>query len=308
MDRGCSATPDADRIRWGWTSLDLKGGTMPAAGLRKMVQPISGDPSPYGLLGGCTEIVTATDPHELNGTDTLSLSCADSNLWQDCPAPEFPNPAAKLFDRPRTCTYEPITVYAGVTCSTFGLSYEEGQERALEQLRLGEQRALEEFYLTRVLCGYATGNDLTPVAGALSIAAGVGVLEGWLAANYGGQGVLHVPAGAAALLSSHRVANWPAAGASPYTLAGNCVVIGAGYAANVGPADPGPGCTVAPSGESWLYITPPVRVRRDTPFLAVTNEGSSINTSTNDRYALAETTFVPETACCIAAAVRVVIC
>jgi hypothetical protein len=272
-----------------------------------MVAPISGDPSPYGLLGGCTDVVTATDPHELNGTDTLSLSCADSNLWQDCPAPEFPNPATKVFDRPRTCTYEPITVYAGVTCSTFGLSYEEGQQRALEQLRLGEQRALEEFFMTRVLCGYATGNDLTPAAGALSVPAGIGALEGWLATNYGGQGVLHVPAGAAALLGHHRVLDFDGRRALR-TLAGNCVVIGAGYAANVGPADPGPGCAVAPSGEAWLYITPPVRVRRDTASLTTRDEGRSINTSTNDRYALAETTFVPETACCIAAAVRVTIC
>jgi hypothetical protein len=187
-----------------------------------MVAPISGDPSPYGLLGGCTDVVTATDPHELNGTDTLSLSCADSNLWQDCPAPEFPNPATKVFDRPRTCTYEPITVYAGVTCSTFGLSYEEGQQRALEQLRLGEQRALEEFFMTRVLCGYATGNDLTPAAGALSVPAGIGALEGWLATNYGGQGVLHVPAGAAALLGHHRVLDFDGRRALR-TLAGNCV-------------------------------------------------------------------------------------
>jgi hypothetical protein len=65
---------------------------------------------------------------------------------------------------------------------------------------------------------------------------------------------------------------------------------------------------VAPSGEAWLYITPPVRVRRDSPGLAVREERYAVNTSTNDRYALAETTFVPETACCTAAAVRVTLC
>jgi hypothetical protein len=271
-----------------------------------MVPPINGDPSPYGLLGGCVEVVTVSDPHELNGTDTLSLSCADANPWQDCPAPEFPNPASKVFDRPRICSYEPVTVYAGVTCSTFGLTYTEGQQRALEQLRLGEQRALEQFFMERVLCGYAAGNDLTPVAGALSVPVGVGALEGWLASNYGGQGVLHVPAGAAALLGYYRVLDFD--GDVYRTLAGNCVVIGAGYAANVGPADPGPGCVVAPPGEAWLYITPPVRVRRDAPGLASQDERLTVNTITNDRFALAETTFVPETACCVAAAVRVTLC
>lgn len=279
---------------------------MPAVGLRKAVPPIDGDPSPYGLLGGCIEVVVSTDLHELNGTDTVSLSCADANTWFDCPVPPDVNPASKTFDRPKTCTYEPITVYSGVTCSTFGITFEEGQTRALEGLRIGEQRALEDFYMRRTLCAYAAGNDLTPAAGALSVAAGVGVLESWLATNYGGMGVLHVPAGAAALLGRDHLIERD--GDSYRTFMGNCVVLGAGYAANVGPADPGPGCVAAPAGEAWLYITPPVRVRRDAPGLVVTDERMSINTSTNDRFALAETTFVVETACCTAAAVRVVLC
>lgn len=281
---------------------------MPVAGMRKAVAPIQGEPSPYGLLGGCTDVVTSTDVHEQNGTDTLSLSCADSNTWIDCPVPPEANPAAKTFDRPRTCTYAPITVYAGVTCSTLGLSFDEGQVRALEQLRLGEARALEDWYMRNVLCAYATGNDQTPAAGALSSVIGVGALESWLATNYGGQGVLHVPAGAAAMLSRDRLierdgeGNWR-------TAMGNCVVLGSGYATNVGPATlPATGCVTAPAGEAWLYITPPVRVRRDAPYLANQNEGQSVRTATNDRYALAETTFVVETACCTAAAVRVVIC
>lgn len=279
---------------------------MPAAGLRKSVDPIAGEPSPNGLLGGCAEVIVTDDVHELNGTDTLSLSCADSSTWFDCPVDPDVNPAAKTFDRPVSTSFEPITVYAGVTCSTPFFTYEEGQVRALEQLRLGEQRALEEFYQRRSLCTYATGNDLTPVAGALSITAGIGALESWLATNYGGQGVLHIPAGAAAMISrDHLVDDFD----SPRTLMGNCVVLGSGYAANVGPATlPATGCVVAPAGELWAYITPPVRIRRDAPYLAVANEGHSVRTTTNDRFALAETTFVVETACELAAAVRLVIC
>lgn len=282
---------------------------MASSGYRAAVPPISGEPSPYGLLGGCTEVVVTTDVHELLGTDVLSLSCADSNTWFDtCLDPSLVNPASKTFDRPRICTYAPITVYAGVTCSTLGLSYEEGQARSLEQLRLGEARALEDWYMRNVLCAYATGNDLTPVAGALSSVIGVGVLESWLATNYGGQGVLHVPAGAAAMLSRDRLierdgeGNWR-------TAMGNCVVLGSGYATNVGPATlPATGCVTADAGAAKIYITPPVRVRRDAPYLANQNEGQSVRTATNDRYALAETTFVVETACCMAAVVTVVIC
>lgn len=281
------------------------------AGFRAAVPPISGERNAYGLLGGCIDVVTMDDLHQGNGTDTLSLSCADSNLWYQCDAtpgsPTPDNPASKTFDRPQVCSYDPVTVYAGVTCSTFGMTYEEGRERALEQLRLGEQRALERFYMEHVLCGYAAGHDLTPAAGALSLPAAVGVLEGWLAENYGGEGVLHVPAGAAALLSSHNLITFGTETSNPSTLMGNCVVLGAGYQANLGPATPGPGCTAAPSGEMWLYITPPVRIRRDAAALADT-VGQGINTSTNDRRVLAETTFVPETACCTAAAVRAKIC
>ncbi len=279
---------------------------MPAPGLRKSVDPIAGEPSPRGLLGSCVEVITTSDPHELNGTETLSLSCADANTWFDCPVAPDVNPVSKVFDRPRVTSFEPITVYAGVTCSTLGMSYDEGQTRALEQLRLGEGRALEAFYQARSLCTYATGNDLTPAAGALSVTAGIGALESWLATNYGGQGVLHIPVGAAAMLSrDHIVDDFD----SPRTLAGNCVVLGSGYAANVGPATlPATGCVTAPAGEMFAYITPPVRIRRDAPYLVVPNEGQGVRTSTNDRYALAESTFVVETACAIAAVVRLVLC
>lgn len=277
---------------------------MPAIGLRAAVPPIIGDPSPYGLLGGCTEVVTVTDVHELNGTD-LMATCGPVGQWQDCApqsTPPFVNPVSKPFTRPENCSFEPITLTSGITCSTFGISFEEGQSRALEQLRLGEQRALEDFFLRRWLAPtvLADSTDLTPVAGALSVAAGVGVLENWLAVNYGGQGVIHAPAGAAALLSHSRVIDVPTDGTAPYTAMGNCVVLGAGYAANVGPDG-----TVAPPGEAWLYITPPVRVRRDAPSLTITTEQQSVRTTTNDRFALAETTMVVEVACCVAAAVRI---
>lgn len=272
------------------------------AGFRASVPPISGDPSPYGLLGGCVEVITTNDMHELNGTQTLGPSCSPANQWYDCGATQQ-NPASKIYDKPQTCLYDPVTVYAGVTCSTFGLSHEEGQAWALEQLRLGEQRALEDFYQRYVLSAYAVGNDLTPVAGALNVTAALGVLEGWLAQNYGGRGVVHIPTGAASMFSRDHLTDFPDEDQAPATLAGNCLVIGGGYMANIGP-----GGAVAPSGEMWLYITPPVRVRRDVPFLAPGSEALSVNTTTNDRLIQAETTFVPETRCCTAAAVRATIC
>lgn len=281
-----------------------------ANGFRAEVPPITGRPLPFGLLGGCVEVETVTDPHQLNGTQYRAQGCASANTWLDCPVPPAANPASKVFDRPEYCTSDPVTLYQGVECSTFGLTAEELRADAFVGLSLGEQQALESWFLVNWLCPTAAGNDLTPLAGALNIVQGIGVLENWLAVNYGGVGNIHVPAGAASLVDHARVAHRYGSGTDcPETLLGNRYILGAGYAANVGPATPpAEGCVVAPSGEAWIYITPPVRVRRDTPYLAITNEALSVNTTFNDRREVAETTAVVEVACCMAAAVRVSLC
>ena len=84
---------------------------MPNVGMRSLVPPILGEPSPHGLLGGCIPVVTATDGHQFNGVDMLSTSCAVAHPWQDCPETEaggFPwtNPASKVFDRVGSCSFE----------------------------------------------------------------------------------------------------------------------------------------------------------------------------------------------------------
>lgn len=284
---------------------------MPNAGLRALVPPIMGEPSPHGLLGGCVPVVFATDGHSLNGTDMLTTACAPAHPWQNCPTTtpgEFPwvNPAEKIFDRQGFCTFEPLTAYAGVECSTFGISYQEAGQLAMDQLVLGEQHVLETWFMTRFLANATHTVDITPGAGAVHIVNGIGILENWLGDNYGGQGVLHAPIGTASLLAMHhQVRDGVADETCLETLAGNSVVLGAGYSANVGPATPPAVPPVAASGEAWLYITPPVRIRRDERTLILNREWQGVNTSVNDRQSLAETTFVPEVACCKAAAIRV---
>jgi hypothetical protein len=275
------------------------------AGYYTSVAPIAGNPSPYGLLGGCVDVVQAADLHELNGTQFQPLSCATAHPWQaNCPPPTTPNPAAKTFDRPGVCEFDPVTVYGGYECSAISDTHEEAVARAREQLRMGEQRALEEWFMSNALCQMAQGNDLTPASGALSVQQAVAALEGWLAETYGGEGLLHVPAAAAALLGCCNVVTRTRDTQCPETLMGNGVIFGSGYAANVG----GTGCTEAPAGEAWLYITPPVRVRQDAVQVYPPTEAGSIDTRLNDRRVLAERTSVIEVACCTAAMVRVDLC
>ena len=278
---------------------------MPNAGLRAEVGPIFGEPSPHGLLGPCMDVVTTTDVHELNGTEVPAYACAPANPWQDCPVDGggWTNPAAKVISRAEWCSFEPVTAYAKVECSVVGFPFEESLAASLEQLRLGEQNVVEEWFMRRGLSWLAFGNDLTPGSGALHIVSGIGVLESWLAENYGGAGVIHVPVGAASLMGKHH--QFEDGNDCRTTWAGNRVVLGGGYTANVGPvAAPGSGA-VAPAGEMWIYATPPVRIRREERHNVIEQEWQGVNTLVNDRTALAEATFVPEVACCTAAAVRV---
>ncbi len=261
-------------------------------------------PLPHGILSGCAEVIDVTDPHELLGTDWQDGSCADAHSWTWCDDPP-PDPAPeKEFTRPKTCTAAPVTVYTGVQCNPVGRTYQEAVEHAREALRMGEQRALEAWVQSELLCPLASvpGNDLTPAAGAVNIAQGVAALEGWLGEHYGGVGVLHVPAGAAALLGCCNVVHLD--GGSARTLMGNCVIMGSGYGINVGP----PGCLPAEAGEAWLYITGPIRVRREGVFTVPEEDAESVRIATNDRFVLAERGFVVELACCQAAAIRIEVC
>lgn len=283
----------------------MEGATMPNAGLRAEVPPISTEPSPNGLLGGCIEVITTTDLHELNGTEVPAYACAPANPWQDCPDPAggWTNPTAKVVSRADWCSFEPVTAYVKAECSSVGFSYEESRASSMEQLRLGEQRVLEEWFMRRGLSWMAFGNDLTPGTGALHVVSGIGVLETWLAENYGGQGVIHAPVGVASLLGQNH--QFDPSEDCLTTWGGNLVVVGGGYSANVGPAQAPAAGAVAPAGEAWLYITPAMRIRRDVPQHAEQAEWQGFNTLINDRTSTAETTFVPEVACCTAAAVRV---
>ncbi|MYR63709.1 cupin [Streptomyces sp. SID625] len=266
--------------------------------MRRRVEAVPGRPLPYGILGGCTEVIDVTDEHELLGVEWLALGCSPVNVWNDpcVGADESPGASTtKEFARPITEHADPITVYAGAECSTIGWSYAEARAQAEAALELGQQEAVELGFWTNTLA--RTAEDLTPAAGPVNIAQGVAALEGCLAEQYGGVGVLHVPAGAAALLGCCAVVQRDLAGGSPTTLAGNCAVIGAGYST----ANTGPGNIPAAPGTAWLYITGPVVVRRGPAMTIPDQPGPSIAYRTNTQRVLVERTYVVATTCTVCA-------
>ncbi|MFI0975282.1 cupin [Streptomyces californicus] len=278
--------------------------------MRMHVEAITGAPLPHGILGACTDIRDVKDTHELLGIEWLALGCCPVNVWRDpCLEDESPgdeSPGArprKQFCRPATEHADPITVYAGAECSTIGWTYAEARGHAGAPLALGEQEAVEAGFWTSKLA--MTAVDLTPAAVRLGQAAlqGVATLEGCLAESYGGRGVLHVPAGAAALLGCCNLLSEDPATGNLRTLAGNCAIIGAGYSA----MNTGPGGIPAEPGTAWLYITGPVVIRRGPAETIPDRPGPSVNTRNNDREVLVERTYVVGTTCTVCA-VQVVTC
>lgn len=277
------------------------------AGMRKYVEPIPGEPLPHGILGACTDIRDVDDVHELLGIEWLALGCCPVNVWRDpcvadeSPGEESPGPLQKEFCRPTSEHADPITVYSGAECSTMGWSYAEARTHAEASLALGEQEAVEAGFWSDHLAVNAT--DLTPDGGPVNIAQGVAALEGCLAEQYGGRGVLHVPAGVAALLGCCNLVREDPASGNLTTLAGNCAIIGAGYSA----MNTGPGNLPAEPGTAWIYITGPVVIRRGPTMTIPDRPGASVNTRTNDRRVLVERTYVVATTC-VVCAIQVVTC
>jgi hypothetical protein len=159
----------------------------------------------------------------------------------------------------------PLLIYAGFSCSPVG-HLDDAQDRAEAALIMGEQRALERAYwtgsegnrprLADLAC--TTLNAVTGTAGAVSLRAGIAMLEDTLGDEYGGIGVIHAPRGVAVNAATLQLLR--PAGFGLVTPLGTRWAFGGGYAVNTGP-DGAP----AAAGTAWLYATGGVTVRRGPP-------------------------------------------
>lgn len=262
----------------------------------KMVEAITSSPLPHGILNSCADFADVDDVHELMGVEWLALGCCPVRVWDDpcfndtSPGDESPGAAPeKEFCRPEVEHARPVTVYSGAECGTIGWSYAEAREQVLATLELGQQRAVEEALWRYTIAPQAV--DLTPPEGPVSIAQGVAALEGCLAESYGGQGVLHVPAGVAALLGCCNVVR--EFGDGLRTLAGNCVTTSAGASA----INEGPDGLPAEPGTAWLAISGPVYIRRGPVDVIPDRPAPAVDYRYNTLRVLAERTFVTGTTC-----------
>lgn len=145
-----------------------------------------------------------------------------------------------------TGTATPFTVLAEHSCSPVGNSAAQARDLAGVRLASIEERAVEYAFATGALGNepnLASATELT--AGPVGFDVAIGLLEEWLATEYGAQGVIHAPRSVVGSSPfSVRVS-----GQTLRTTLGTPVAAGSGYGT-------GPGGLAAGAGVRWVFATP----------------------------------------------------
>lgn len=222
-------------------------------------------PTPNGLRFGLFSVAQMVDTPELweFGVEWESLAGVPAGIVSTiCPPDDGSDPAGiplALRDGGGTVTALPFSVFGSYNCSTFSRSAEEAENRARQHLVLGEERAVEQAIAAGGFDNQQTfqgATDLTPGT-AVSVNAGVGLLESHLAKNYGGIGTIHAPRVASPWFPAEKE------GQRLETKIGTLVAFGGGYdVANVGPDGTEPAAS-----EVWLYATARPQIRRSDVFV-----------------------------------------
>lgn len=201
-------------------------------------------------------------------------------------------------DRPELDLGDDVNVEDALTASSFtvygyfhgnpvGFSPEAAAGRALEHLVSREESRVEKALWTGdlgnspSLAGTATELDGGAAQGYV---AGLGLLENYLASEYGSLGVIHMTRQMALVGLGLRALE--ARNGRLTTGLGTPVVAGAGYDGSDTDGD------AAPDDQSWVYITPSVFFYRGEPLVASDRPGDLLARSTNTLYAVAERSYV----------------
>ena len=128
-----------------------------------------------------------------------------------------------------------------------------------------------------------TGTTTVTVAGA-GVAETVGLLENWLATNYGSVGVIHMTRQAAVIGLAREVL--VTSGGRLTTQLGTPVAAGSGYPGT------GPAGQAAAASTSWIFATPALFGYRSEVFDSSDRSGDLFDRSLNNLYAVAERSFL----------------
>lgn len=237
---------------------------------------VSGLPGHYEVTfdyGGGTLSATPT-----GGTGTAEVAPAGTGAYG---LPKV------LTGAPEDGVASPFTVYGHFSCSPVGWTPAEAQDFAGRHLLAREEARVERALWTGDLGNVPAlqGAGTTDVSvAAAKLEESVGLLENYLATNYGSQGVIHMTRQAA--LVGLGLSVLTTSGGRLLTALGTPVVAGAGYPGT------GPVGQVAAASTSWVYATPALFGYRSEVFTSSNRPGDLLDRATNDLYAVAERSYL----------------
>jgi hypothetical protein len=227
---------------------------------RVLVEAPPVTPLPYGLLSAAL-VLDDLEGHAQLGVEYEPEACGVAQITRAACEDEAADFSEGITGIP-IIEGDPFTLYQLFTCRPVGVDLE---ARARSALRLGEQRGVEAAVAERLPLALGAV-DLTPTPGtAVHPVTGLGILEKFAGAQYGGVPTIHVPRDAGAGLFAYGATLRSSNGARMETGQGALVASGGGYSTLAGPPtdveDPET-VQAAGDGEAWLYVTGQVVVRR----------------------------------------------
>lgn len=171
-----------------------------------------------------------------------------------------------------------FTVYGDFLCSPVGVTPEQAEAAALENLLSGEEARVEQAFWSGDLGNVpnlagANGYDAPQDLGTASTGkAAVAALEGWIASTHGARGIIHAGRGTAAYLAMSGVLE--VRNGRLVTKLGTPVVAGAGY------------------GEGALIATGAIDVYESAAFTNSDRPGDLLDRGKNNLHAVAERDYV----------------
>lgn len=279
---------------------------------RKYVASPPFTPLPYGLFS-VTDATPDSDQHWQAGVEYQPDVCGEAlSTWDECVITGSGTGTLASTKQPvvtgiGTKGAEPFTVYSWIRCGPVG--QDEIEARTISALTNGEARAVERVFWTgvvdsgqRQLQHLASNSQVVDVNGdvlvtaatsvttgtAVDMVEGLGLLEGQLAACYGGVGVIHMPRTAIPHMAWFQQLR--ESGQQLRTPNGNII---AAYSSN---NTEGPNGSAAPLGQTWIYGTGMLMYRRSQ--IMVTTLKESLDRSENNLVIIAERTYDIGWDCC----------
>lgn len=241
-------------------------------------------PLPFGLFSVFAPRQDVNTPWQGGGVQWEYLSCSDLDpligpVQDDLGAltglpKNFDEAADSGADTDGVEDAQTFTVYGRFKATPIAWRSGEAQDRALQKLLTFEERSVESEFWNGTLGG---GSDLSSPTSVGSVAysdivKGLGLLEEFIATNYGSLGVMHMSRGYALELLAEGALT--TRGTSLTTELGTPVVAGSGYS------------------RGSMKASPAVFGYRSEPFYSSSIPYDLLDKTNNDLYAIAERTYL----------------